>query len=43
MKEEKLKQIISILESSDIIWTRYGSETIRELAEKILNKVLTNP
>jgi len=43
MKEEKLKQIISILESSDIIWTRYGSETIQELAEKILNKVLTNP
>ncbi len=43
MKEEKLKQIISILESSDIVWTRYGSETIQELAEKILNKVLTNP
>ena len=39
MKEEKLKQIISILESSDIIWTRYGSESIQELAEKILNKV----
>ena len=39
MKEEKLKQIISILESSDIIWTRYGSETIQELAKKILNKV----
>jgi len=42
MKEEKLKQIISILESSDIVWTRYGSESIQELAEKILNKVLTN-
>jgi hypothetical protein len=43
MGEEKLKHIIAILESSDIVWTRYGSETIQELAERILNKVLTNP
>lgn len=39
MKEEKLKRIISILERSEIVWTRYGSETIQQLAEKILNKV----
>jgi hypothetical protein len=36
---DKLNAIIAILEQSDIVWTRYGSETIQELAKKILNKV----
>lgn len=39
MKEEKLKIIISALEQSDIVWPRYGSETIKELAEKILKSI----
>ena len=39
MINDKLNAIIAILEQSDIVWTRYGSETIQELAKKILNKV----
>ncbi len=28
-----------ILEYSDIVWSKYGSETIEELAEKIVNEL----
>ena len=28
-----------ILEYSDIVWSKYGSETIEELAEKIVKKI----
>ena len=34
---EKQKKIEQILESSDIVWSKYGSETIGELANKIVN------
>lgn len=36
MNEQKLKTIESILEQSDIVWPRYGSDSIEDLAEKIL-------
>lgn len=36
MNEEKQKEIESILEQSDIVWPRYGSDSIENLAKKIL-------
>jgi len=35
MNEELQQAIQSTLEQSDIVWPRYGSETIEELAAKI--------
>jgi hypothetical protein len=35
MNEELLKKIISILTYSDIVWPKYGSQTIEELAREI--------
>lgn len=37
--EEQIEKIIAILENSDIVWTKYGSDTHRELAIRILNSV----
>jgi hypothetical protein len=34
MINDKLNAIIAVLEQSDIVWTRYGSETIEELAKR---------
>ena len=31
----KTKRIISILEQSDIVWGKYGADTIEELAKRI--------
>jgi hypothetical protein len=42
MKEiEKLivSKIVSILDYSDIVWTRYGTESKEELALKILESI----
>lgn len=37
--EEKLAKIIATLEHSDIVWSRYGCDTIEELAERILARL----
>ncbi len=40
-KFEKLQQrTVVILEQSDIVWSKYGSETIEELAERIVAGLL---
>lgn len=36
-ENEKILVIERILENSDIVWSRYGTETIEELAKRILN------
>ena len=36
------QKIIDILNYSDIVWTRYGSESVEELAEKILKAIKNN-
>lgn len=36
------QKIIDILKYSDIVWPRYGSESVEELAEKILNALKVN-
>ena len=38
-EEEKLAAIISILENSDSVWPKYGSDTIEEIAERILKRI----
>ena len=35
MNDETIAKICAVLERSDIVWSKYGSETIRELATKI--------
>ena len=37
--EELQKKIENILNSSDIVWPRYGSQTIEELAKQIVKKI----
>ena len=37
--EELQKKIESILNSSDIVWPRYGSQTIEQLAKEIVKKI----
>jgi len=37
--EELQKKIESILNSSDIVWPRYGSQTIEQLAKEIVEKI----
>ena len=37
--EEKIKKIVSILEQSDIVWGKYGSDTIEELAKRIVSRL----
>jgi hypothetical protein len=39
MNEEILNAIKQSLSNSDIVWPRYGSETIEELAAKIAKKI----
>jgi len=39
MNELLQKKIENILKSSDIVWPRYGSETIEELAKKIVERI----
>lgn len=39
MNEEKVQKVIAILQYSDIVWPRYGSETVEELARKIVNRL----
>lgn len=39
--ETQREKIAHVLVNSDIVWTKYGSETIEQLTEKIV-KVLTN-
>lgn len=36
---EKCEKVANILEQSDIVWGRYGSDTITELAARIVNKL----
>ena len=38
-RQEKLKTIENVLNHSDIVWPKYGGESIPELAEKILKKL----
>ena len=37
--EELQKKIENILESSDIVWPRYGSQTIEKLANQIVKEI----
>ena len=37
--EELQKKIKNVLSSSDIVWPRYGSQTIEELAKQIVKKI----
>ena len=37
--EELQKKIENILESSDIVWPRYGSQTIEKLAKQIVEEI----
>lgn len=39
MNEELQKQIEAILSQSDIVWGRYGSDTIEKLAARIVNSL----
>ena len=38
-EEEKIKLVESILSSSDIVWGRYGCDTIEELAKRIVTRL----
>ncbi len=38
--ESTLLKIESILSESDIVWPRYGRETVEELAKKILESIV---
>lgn len=38
-KKEKIKRVINILESSDIVWGQYGTDTIEELAQRIVGRL----
>ena len=40
-RQKDLDAILNVLDYSDIVWTKYGSETKQDLALKIL-KALTN-
>lgn len=39
MNEELQKQIENILSQSDIVWGKYGSDTVEKLAARILRTV----
>lgn len=39
-REQKLLEIIKILDNSDIVWTKYGADTKEALADRILKKNL---
>lgn len=39
MNEETKQAVIAILNQSDIVWTKYGSDTKEALAERILKRV----
>lgn len=39
MNEELQKQIENILSQSDIVWGKYGSDTIQNLAARIVRTV----
>ena len=41
MNEELQKKIESILSRSDIVWGRYGSDTIEQLAARIVAVITT--
>lgn len=34
--KQQIELVIKTLENSDIVWSRYGSDTIQELAERIM-------
>lgn len=36
---ETIKKIKQILSDSDIVWPKYGSDTIEALAQKIMDKL----
>lgn len=38
-KNEKIEKISKILEQSDIVWGRYGADTIEKLAQRIVEKL----
>lgn len=40
MNEEIIAHIERILENSDIVWPKYGNQTIKELAEQIATKIV---
>lgn len=39
-KSANQARVEQILENSDIVWGRYGSDTIEELAEKIVKALM---
>jgi len=38
-KSDKIKAVVSILDNSDIVWTKYGSDTKEALAERIMKRL----
>ncbi len=40
MNEEIIATIEKVLENSDIVWPKYGSQTTKELADKIATKIV---
>jgi hypothetical protein len=39
VKEELMAEVAEILRRSDIVWPKYGSENVKQLAERIVNRV----
>ena len=37
--EEKITKVVKILKQSDIVWGKYGNDTIQELAERIVKNL----
>ncbi len=38
--KQLIEEIVTELQNSDIVWPRYGSETIWQLAEKIAKRLV---
>jgi hypothetical protein len=37
--QDKITKVVKILAQSDIVWGKYGYDTIQELAERIVKKL----
>lgn len=36
---EQIKKVVQILENSDIVWPKYGTDSINQLAERIVKQL----
>ena len=39
LREKQIKDVEDVLHYSDIVWSKYGTESIHELATKIIDKL----